>query len=130
MIPGSNLLNMALGVIGSQVVKYYRDIGREKLDNGIWVTQFAPVEVIRTGSAQAIQRSKEDQNGLWVSRTFLEWIVPRKVLGVERDASGDEIEWGGKRWVIGSTEDWQEQDGWCVALCEEKIQRRPTPQGG
>lgn len=129
MIPGSNLLNMALGVIGSQVVKYYRDSGTPvKLDNGVYVTQFSPVEVIRTGSAQAVTRNKEDQNGLWVSRTFLEWIVPRKVIGVGRDASGDEIEWGGKRWVITSTEDWQEQDGWCVALCEEKVRGKGERQ--
>ncbi|MEQ6970752.1 phage collar protein [Pectobacterium polaris] len=119
MIPGANILNMALGAIGSQSVTYYRDSGqRDTLSNGVLVTRFDPGVVVREGSAQAIPQIKVAQLGLDVSKKHIEWIVPQPVLGVERDASGDEIEYVGRRYHVIDVEDWENQDGWSVVTLE------------
>ncbi|TQI79993.1 hypothetical protein FHU10_5156 [Serratia fonticola] len=120
MIPGSNLLNMALGIIGSQPVRYYRDSKqRQELPNGILVTQFEPGVIISSGSVQAVSPTHIEQAGLDVSRRHIEWFVSLDVLGVERDASGDEIEWDSKRWKAITPEKWVVQDGWCAVICQE-----------
>lgn len=121
MIPGINILNIALSVIGSQPVVYYRDSGaREELPNGVLLTRFEPGRAINRCSVQAIPKEKRDQRGLDVASEYVEWFVPRTVTGVERDASGDQIEWDGKRWqIVGSLEKWAAQDGWCSAVCQE-----------
>lgn len=121
MIPGINILNIALGVIGSQPVVYYRDSGeREELDNGVLRPRFELGIVVSRCSVQAIPKEKRDQRGLDVASEYVEWFVPRTVTGVERDASGDQIEWDGKRWqIVGPVESWAAQDGWCSAVCQE-----------
>lgn len=120
MIPGSNLLNMALGVIGSQPVLYYRDSQqREELPNGVLVTKFDPGRTIPRGSVQAISQYKVEQMGLDMSKHYVEWLVSRDVLGVERNASGDQMVWSGKRYTVVEVEQWSPQDGWCAAVCQE-----------
>lgn len=125
MIPGINLLNVALGVIGSQPVVYFRDSGqRETLANGNLKTVFEEGKSILSGSVQAMPKEKVIRQGLEESFDYVEWFVSQSVIGDERDYSGDEIKWNGKRWKVGSVEDWSEQDGWCVATCQEvKIKR-------
>jgi hypothetical protein len=111
---------MALGVIGSQPVMYYRDSQqREELTNGILVTRFDPGVTIPSGSVQAIPQASVEQMGLDVSRRYVEWYVSLNVMGLGRDASGDEIEWDGKRWKATNPEKWKKQDGWCTAIFQE-----------
>lgn len=121
MIPGVNLLSIALTVISPQTVMYFRDARqRVELDNGILITQFEKGRIVGGCSVQAIPQEKVNQMGLDVSFNYVEWLVPQKVIGLERDASGDEIKWGGKRWkVTEKIEDWTEQDGWCSVTCQE-----------
>ncbi|OCJ20018.1 hypothetical protein [Serratia sp. 14-2641] len=120
MIPGINLLNMALGVIGSQSVMYYRDNKqRRELPNGVLVPHFEPGVTILSGSVQAVPQASVEQMGLDVSRRYVEWFVSRDVIGVGRDASGDEILWDGQRWKATNPEKWVTQDGWCTVICQE-----------
>lgn len=121
MIPGINLLNVALGVIGSQPVTYYRDTGEpETLPNGVVRPKYSAGEPVPKCSVQAVSRDTVDRRGLDVSSDYVEWFVPRAVVGLERDKSGDEIEWDNRRWkVVGKYENWAAQDGWCCGLFQE-----------
>jgi hypothetical protein len=89
------------------------------ITNGILVTQFEPGVIISSGSVQAVSPTHIEQAGLDVSRRHIEWFVSLDVLGVERDASGDEIEWDSKRWKVITPEKWVVQDGWCAVICQE-----------
>ncbi|WP_058913336.1 phage collar protein [Entomohabitans teleogrylli] len=121
MIPGINLLNVALGVIGSQPVEYYRDTGVSvTLENGVVRRKYAAGVTIPKCSVQAVSRDSADRRGLDVNADYVEWFVPRDIVGLGRDKSGDEIEWDGRRWkIIGHYENWAGQDGWCCGLFQE-----------
>lgn len=119
MIPGLNLLNMATKVISTQTVTYYKFIGREPLPNGVLVNKFAPGVPIKTGSLQAIESKKTYTNGIEFAPLWVEWIVPAAVIGIERNNSGDQIEYKGRRFAVGNIEDWDNQDGWVIATCQE-----------
>ncbi|WP_197335302.1 phage collar protein [Ralstonia solanacearum] len=63
MIPGSNLLGLALSVIGKQRVEYFRYIGRKTNDIGDDVSVYAdPVPMF--GSVQAVDRNMYQYLGL------------------------------------------------------------------
>lgn len=121
MIPGINLLNIALGVVGSQEVTYYRDMGAsETLANGVVRPKYEKGVPVPRGSVQAVPREVVDRRGLDTSADHVEWFVPRTIVGPGREKSGDEIEWDNRRWkLVGSYENWSAQDGWCSALFKE-----------
>jgi hypothetical protein len=112
MIPGSNLLAQALTMIASQAVTYYADAGRATSATGRDVTAFAPGVTINLGSVQAVPRTRYEAMGLDYSKSYVTWFVPRSVLGVARDRSGDQFEWNGRRYDVESVTPWFAQDGW------------------
>lgn len=121
MIPGINLLNVALGVIGSQPVTYFRDTGKSvTLPNGVVQPGYAAGEPVLKCSVQAVPRDTADRRGLDTSSDYIEWYVPRLVIGPGRNAAGDEIEWDNRRWkIVGQYENWATQDGWCCGMFQE-----------
>lgn len=112
MIPGGNLLVQALTLISSQTVRYFAYTGRTTTITGREVSAFASGVDHTLGSAQAVPRSRYAELGLDWSRSYVSWFVPASVLGVERDRSGDEFQYIGRRYKVQSVTPWMSQDGW------------------
>jgi len=116
MIPGANLLNIALGVLGWQSVTYYRDIGRETTDTGRDVTKYCTLDT--TGcSVQPLSGNRVAEKGLDTQKNYVTWYVQADVIGAGRDISGDMIEYEGIRYQCQSETDWFMQDGWKEIVC-------------
>jgi hypothetical protein len=118
MIPGINLLGVALQMIASESVEYFGDSSREKQPNGVYLTEYAAPVTIDECSVQAVDRTKYQAAGLDFQKTYVEWFVPnQQIVTVERAKSGDVIEWNGGRYQLNSGIDWTGQDDWGSALC-------------
>lgn len=115
MIPGSNLLNVALSVIGKQPVLYYRATGRTKNSVGQWVTEYSePFQVL--GSLQAVPKSLFSQAGLDYQKNYLNCYFSVNAHDIRRGESGDMFVYGGRRWQFLSATDWSNQDGWSATI--------------
>ena len=118
MIPGSNLLNLALTVIARQSVTYYKMIGRALNNVGQDVTTYEPPVVV-TGSFQPVPRKLYQQYGLDLQKNYYTFYVSANFLDVARDVSGDQIAFNGIRFQCESNNDWYAIDGWKGVLCVE-----------
>ena len=116
MIPGMNLLNMALTMIAQQSVMHYRYLDRVLNDAGEFVTGFAEPVEIEGCSVQAVDRSKYDEMGLDVTKRYYTWFAPTSIQDPGRNISGDQIEWGGMRLEVQGDTPWYNLDGWDSAL--------------
>lgn len=115
IVPGSNLLAMALTVIGSTPVTYYRYLGETTGPTGLDTVTFADGVVVSVGSVQAVDRSRYQEFGLDWMKSYIVWYVPEldaSAIARNPDNSGDVIEVNGRRYpLIGGT-DWFRIDGW------------------
>ncbi|WP_170872395.1 MULTISPECIES: hypothetical protein [Burkholderiaceae] len=116
MMPGSNLLGLALSVIGKQRVEYYQFLGRETNDVGIDVNRYAP-PVPLYGSVQAVDRNLYQYLGLDFQKRYIRLYACAELQDVARDRSSDQIEFAGQRYQLLSDADWFNIDGWDGALC-------------
>lgn len=116
MIPGSNLLNAALTVIAKQTVTYYRSTGRALNNVGQDVTTYA-AGVSAMGSFQPVPRKLYTAYGLDLQKSYFTFYVSSNVIDVERDVSGDQIAFNGRRFQCESNNDWYAIDGWKGVLC-------------
>lgn len=119
-IPGSNILALALTVIGSQTVKWFQYASMAPGPTGlVTVTYNAPVTVTK-GSVQPVDRARYDAWGLDWQKSYVTWFVPNEnVMPITRNpnSNGDVIEWGGRRYqAIGDTP-WGAIDQWTRILC-------------
>jgi len=124
MIPGIDILSLALGVIGSQEVVYYKYLDKTTSATLRDVPVYADGVVISTGSLQPVPRSKYEFMGLDFNRSYVNWFVPVEVLGlviqdIGRDVSPDQLEWNGSKYQVISLTPWDGQDGWVEALCQK-----------
>lgn len=111
LVPGSNLLSMALGVIRPQAPQLLAFTGRVKGPTGIYVNTYAdPVTI--TGSFQAIDPRAYQQLGLDMAKTYSVLYTSTPIRTVAPDGSGDIVLYGGERHKAESETDWQTQDGW------------------
>jgi hypothetical protein len=112
MIPGSNLLKIALRVIAKQTVSYEAAISRTTNAAGLWVTSYAaPVPL--SGSFQPIDRSYYLQYGLDFTKYYANWYDPSgTVKDVQRNTAGDRITYAGSKFTALSSTDWTAPDGW------------------
>lgn len=116
MIPGSNLLGLALTVIGSQLVNYRAFTGRATNAAGLDVSTYA-AGVPRRGSFQPVPRQYFAQMGLEYTKEYCNWYDPAAgIQDLGRDVSGDLIIFGGKTWEALSANDWSAVDGWSGVL--------------
>lgn len=115
MIPGSNLLNVALSVIGKQTVLYYRATGRTKNSVGQWVTEYAD-GFARDGNLQPVPKSLFSKAGLDYQKNYLSCYFSGDTSDIQRGESGDSFVFGGRRWQFLSETDWSKIDGWTVTL--------------
>lgn len=118
IIPGINLLNIAMTVIAKQTVNYYKNTGVTIDRIGVDVPTFnSPVPM--QGSVQAVQRDKYVQYGLDLQKNYVIFYTSGCVTDLQRMVSGDEFEYGGKRFKCESEVDWSAIDGWTGVLSVE-----------
>lgn len=116
MIPGSNILNMALTVIAKQTVIYYHALGRTANEIGQYVTRYEPGKSL-SGSFQPVPRRLYEVYGLDLQNSYFTFYTSYNVLDVSRNVSGDQIAFGGQRYQCESNNDWYLDDGWKGILC-------------
>lgn len=112
IVPGSNLLGMAMRLLGNQTVDYFKDMGRTVTGDGEYVTQLAPMVKVKGCSVQAVDRMKYAEAGLEQSKGYFLWYVQQDVDGVRRGNSGDVVEFMGRRFQVCSDTPWYGLDGW------------------
>lgn len=118
MIPGINLLNLALGVIGSQTVDYYMDAGRGPDAAGRVTTIFAEPLPVR-GSFQPMSATAKAFLGLDINESWAAFYAPITVIEPNRDVSGDRLAYFGRLYQVKGKTDWKAQDGWTCLTCVE-----------
>ncbi len=118
MIPGSNLLNMALTVIASQTVVYFTNTGRTNNAIGMYTPTFSPGFPVN-GSFQPVPKDKYEIYGLDFSKSYFNFYVSRSVIDLQRNVAGDQLEFQGKRYQCVSKTPWAAIDGWDAVLCVE-----------
>ena len=113
----NNLLNTALRVIPKQSIDYYRFLSRTTNEVGRDVSIYAdPLKVI--GSLQAVSWDRLQFLGLDSEKEYVAFYTASDLLNIERDTSGDQLAYQGKRYqIIGKPNDWVRQDGWNGVLC-------------
>lgn len=131
IVPGSNLLAMALRVIASQVaVNYFQEVmPRTRQSNGVYLSTYnAPVTMLKQ-SVQPVNRDRYQALGLDFMKTYVMWYVPNLEFdAVKRNQGGDVIEWPvtqagalipGQtgRYQLDGDNPWQQQDNWASARC-------------
>lgn len=116
MIPGSDILAMALTVIDATTVRLYEFTGRSTTAAGMRVATFAdPVDIV--GSLQPVPRAMYQQLGLDFNKNYVTFYSSKSIKDVTRDRTGDQLEYDGKRWQVESSNDWLSVDGWNGVLC-------------
>lgn len=110
-IPGSNILNMAFGLIARTTVTYYKYASRTLNAVGQDITTYdAPVQI--AGSWQAVPRKLYAEMNLDLQKSYFTFYISSGILEVDRDVSGDQIGFNGRRYQVQSTTDWLNIDGW------------------
>ncbi len=114
-VPGSNLLNRAMQLLGKQSFSYYAFSARAPMANGVLVP-FYSAPVTLTGSIQAVPRRLYEIYGLDLQKYYYTVYVSQNVLDVARDVSGDQIMFNSLRLQCESKTDWFAMDGWDAIL--------------
>lgn len=116
MIPGVNVLGLALTVIAPQTVRYFQWTGNTTGASGKDVPTYAAV-VNRRGSFQPVDRSRLQTMGLDMSQSYATFFGPGAVRTLERDGAPDAFGFNGRRYNALDVVDWLAQDGWTAAIC-------------
>jgi hypothetical protein len=116
MIPGRNLLNLALSVIAKQSLVYYKFASRSQNVIGQDVTVYAPGATI-VGSWQPVSRKLYEQYGLDFQKDYFVLYTSNNTLDITRDVSADQVAFNGQRYQCESNTEWFQLDGWNGILC-------------
>ena len=115
MIPGINLLSLALSVMQPMTVSYYEFVSRTVNEIGYEVATYAePIEI--KGSLQALPRSEYEQLGLDLAREYVTFYASLDMQNSGRDRENDYLVWQGYRWDIVNVTAWHGIDGWSSVL--------------
>lgn len=113
MVPGSNLLNMALGVIqptrGATVKEYLGEV--DNAFGGTEVSYRDPKPLVNV-SIQPMTKQQVQVSGLAVNKTYIQIWVSQSVQGAYRGRQNDIVTWAGYDWEVQPDSDWLIQDGW------------------
>lgn len=126
MIPGLNLLNLAFSLIKPAAVPYYAYAGRTQNAVAQFIPQFKAAQTLYA-SVQRVPRSKYVAFNLEFQRNYVQIYAKAELIDLERDASGDQIIWGGRLYQIESQGTWFLQDGWASALAVDVGPATPLP---
>lgn len=113
IVPGSNLLNMALGVIQPTAnVTYQEYMGKAENEFGTTVVQYGPEKPILGASVQPMSKQQIKQTGLELNKSYIQIWTINSVQGGYRGRENDLIVWAGYKWQVMPDSDWMIQDGW------------------
>lgn len=115
IVPGSNLLNIALTVIASQQIVLYRAVGRTENAVGKWVTTYAPGYPV-DGSWQPVDRSKYESQGLDLEKDYFMFYASERIEGIQRGRAPDVCERNGRKYSTVGEVPWYDVDGWQSAM--------------
>lgn len=115
MIPGSNLLNQALTLIGGQRFIYRAFSSRSTNSIGLDVATYLPDAAV-TGSIQAVPRNMYEQMGLDLQKSYINIYISHDVVDIDRDVSGDQVVFFGALYQCISKTAWKSIDGWNQVL--------------
>lgn len=118
MIPGSNILARAAGLIGQQVVAWSQFQGMTTSAAGFEVPTWAdPVDI--PGSLQPVSATLVQQLGLDMTRNYVTFFASANFGDVDRDKTGDRLAYAGRVYQIESKTPWHAQDGWEYVVAVE-----------
>lgn len=113
IVPGSNLLRLALGAIQpTRNVTVRKFLGEAENDFGKTVPTYADPEPLRNCSVQAVPFRDIQQMGLTVGKTYIKVISDLTLHGAYRGGQGDRILWNGVTFTVLESTNWIVQDGW------------------
>ena len=115
-VPGSNILDLAMTVLGSQTVNYFRALDRTLNNIGQNITEF-DAGILVSGSFQPVPRRLYEIYGLDFQKSYFTFYVSKNVIDLQRNVSGDQLEFQGQRYQCESNNDWFGEDGWVGVLC-------------
>lgn len=115
IIPGANVLGLALSIIARQKFQYKAFVSRATADNGMLVSNYDD-PVAMSGSVQAVPRNLFANMGLEFNKSYFWFYVERSVVDVTRDVSGDQFLWNGGTFQALSKTPWSAIDGWDAVL--------------
>jgi len=115
VIPGGNILNIALSVINPQGVYWYSSNGSVLNDIGQNVTTYLS-PVIINGSFQPLSKQVIFTLGLDVKKSYYKFYSSHDFKDLDRDRSPDLLVSGSNVYQIESNEDWYNQDSWMGTL--------------
>jgi len=125
MVPGSDLLSIALTTINPQVIKYRKFAGRTLNVNRDYVDQMGePFDMLC--SVQRVQTSKYAELGLDLQKSYVKVFASHDLIDIGRDTSGDDFTWGGRRFKLTSNGNWFLMDGWATCIAVD-VGPAPTP---
>ena len=112
MIPGINLLNIALGAIAGQTLQWYKFAGNTQNALGQDIPSYeAPITII--GSFQPVDARTVQEMGFDVTKQYRNLYSSNPLKVVSRETSPDYAVFNGRKYeVAGEPGDWYAQDGW------------------
>lgn len=111
-----NLLNAAHSLIPSVVVAWRKAVGRTQNAKGQWITEYAPAVSLRC-SFQPVSKAKYELMGLDMNKHYFVLYGSADLLAVERDTSGDTVDYQGRRFQMEDDVDWFAYNGWRGVVC-------------
>lgn len=118
MIPGANLLRLAMGPIARQTLTHSAWVSRTVNAAGDYVSTFAAGVTI-TGSMQPVKKELYQQLGLNLAKNYYQLHTEADVRVTARDREGDLLTFAGKTVQAESDWEWRSVDGWRKILCVE-----------
>jgi len=108
---GTNLLNVAAGLIGVQVVAWRRFTGRAANAAGVLVNTYGTSADV-AGSFQPVPATLLQQLGLDFTKNYATFYASADFGDPDRDKSGDLLTYAGRTYTVISKNPWYDQDGW------------------
>lgn len=111
LVPGGNILNVALGAVRAQLVGYRAWQSRAPSAAGTLVNTYADRATI-AGSIQPIGRTRAQMMGLDLSKSYAMLYAPGGQSPVSARRGADRFDYGGRQYDAVNQDDWVNQDGW------------------
>jgi hypothetical protein len=115
LVPGSNLLAIALGVIGKQTIVLYKEVSRVQQPKGDWLSTYAPGVPVE-GSWQPVDSRKYAELGLDLKKKYFNFYTSELIVGADRGRGADQATYGGRKYATVGDTAWSLVDGWQAAI--------------
>lgn len=111
MIPGINLLNIALTCIQPQSVRWFKFLGNTTNALGQDIPSFdAGTDIV--GSFQPVEARIVKEMGFDTQKSYRSMPTSNPLESLRREASPDYVTFMGRKYQVCGEKDWYAQDGW------------------